>query len=101
MDLLEDLKMSLLNFNFVMIQIIYKVLVLLKNYVNYLKNSAIECFLEEYNERFLNFFSQDITEESLSLEERNIITDIINIFRLKNELNQTIFKRYHKEFQKI
>ena len=44
MDLLEDLKMSLLNFNFVMIQIIYKVLVLLKNYVNYLKNSAIECF---------------------------------------------------------
>ena len=55
MDLLEDLKMSLLNFNFVMIQIIYKVLVLLKNYVNYLKNSAIECFLEEYNERFSNF----------------------------------------------
>ena len=55
MDLLEDLKMSLLNFNFVMIQIIYKVFVLLKNYVNYLKNSVIECFFEEYNKRFLNF----------------------------------------------
>ena len=30
MDLLEDLKMSLLNFNFVMIYIIHKMLVLLK-----------------------------------------------------------------------
>ena len=32
-------------------------------------------------------FSQDKTKESLSLEEVNVITDIINIFRLKNELN--------------
>ena len=31
MDLLEDLKMSLINLNFAMIYIIHKVLVLLKN----------------------------------------------------------------------
>ena len=40
MDLLEDLKMLLLNFNFVMIYIIHKMSVLLKNHVNYLKDSA-------------------------------------------------------------
>ena len=34
MDLLEDLKMSLLNFNFIMICMIHKMLVLLK--LNYL-----------------------------------------------------------------
>ena len=38
MDLLKDLKMSLLNFNFVMIYIIHKMLVLLKNNLNYLKD---------------------------------------------------------------
>ena len=36
MDLLEDLKMSLLNFNFVMIYIIHKMVVFLKNHLNYL-----------------------------------------------------------------
>ena len=44
-DLLEDLKMSLLNFSFVMIYIIHKMLVLLKNNLNYLKDSIFECFL--------------------------------------------------------
>ena len=34
MDLLEDLKMSLFNFSFVMIYIIHKILVLLKNSLN-------------------------------------------------------------------
>ena len=34
MDLLEDLKMSLLNFSFAMIYIIHKMLVLLKNHPN-------------------------------------------------------------------
>ena len=37
MDLLKDLKMSLLNFSFVMIYIIHKMLVLLKNHPNFLK----------------------------------------------------------------
>ena len=45
MNLLEDIKMSLLNFNFVMIYIIHKMLLLLKNHVNYLRNSIFECFL--------------------------------------------------------
>ena len=49
MDLLEDLKMSLLNFSFFMICIIHKMLVLLKNNLNYLKDNIFECFSKEYN----------------------------------------------------
>ena len=49
MDLLEDLKMQFLNFNFVMISIIHRILVLLKNNLNYLKESIFECFFKEYN----------------------------------------------------
>ena len=37
MDLLEDLKKSLLNFNFFMICMIFKMLVLFKNQLNYLR----------------------------------------------------------------
>ena len=55
MDLLEDLKMPLVNFNFVMIYIIHEMLVLLKNHLNYLKSSIFECFFKEYN-RLLIFF---------------------------------------------
>ena len=49
MDLLEYLRMSLLNFNFVMIYIIHKIFVLLKNHWNYLKDSIFECFFKECN----------------------------------------------------
>ena len=49
MHLLEDLKTLLLNFNFVMICIICKMLVFLKNNLNYLKDSTFECFFKEYN----------------------------------------------------
>ena len=49
MHLLEDLKMSLLNFSFAMIYIIHKMLVLLKKNLNYLKDSIFECFFKEYN----------------------------------------------------
>ena len=48
-DLLKNLEMLLLNFNFDMIYIIHKKLVLLKNNLNYLKDSIFECFLKEYN----------------------------------------------------
>ena len=44
MDLLEDLRMSLLNFSFVMIYIIREMLVLLKFRLNYLKDSIFQCF---------------------------------------------------------
>ena len=57
MDLLEGLKVSLLNFNFVMIYIIHKMLVLLKNHLNYLKDNIFECFFKEYN-MLLIFFKK-------------------------------------------
>ena len=49
MDLLEDLRTSLSNLNFVMIYIIHKVLALLKNHVSYLKDNIFECFFKKYN----------------------------------------------------
>ena len=45
MDLLKDLKMSLLNFNFVMIYIIHKMLILIKNNLNYLNIVFSNAFL--------------------------------------------------------
>ena len=45
MDLLEHSKMSLLDFNFAMIYTIQKVLALLRNHLNYLKDSIFESFL--------------------------------------------------------
>ena len=44
MDLLKDLKMSVLNFRLVMMYIIHKMLVLLKNQLKCLKDSIFECF---------------------------------------------------------
>ena len=55
MNLLEDLKMSNSNFNFLMIYKIHKMLVLVKNNLNYVKDSIFECFFKEYN-RLLIFF---------------------------------------------
>ena len=40
MYLLEDLRTAPLNFNFVMIQIIHKILVLIKNLMNYLQDKT-------------------------------------------------------------
>ena len=61
MDLLEDLKMLLLNFSFVMIYIIRKMLALLKNHLNFLKDNIFECFFKKYNRLLLfkkiDFFS--------------------------------------------
>ena len=48
MDLLENLKMPILNFSFFMICVIHKMLALLKNNLNYLKDSIFECFSKEY-----------------------------------------------------
>ena len=41
--------MSLLNCNFVVIYIIHKILVLLKNHLNYVKDNIFECCFKEYN----------------------------------------------------
>ena len=56
MDLLEDLKTSLLNFNFIMTYIIHNILVLLKNHLNYLKDNIFECLFKNYNR--LSFFKK-------------------------------------------
>ena len=57
-NLLEDLRMSLLNFSNVMIYIIRKMSVLLENHLNYLKNNIFESFFKEYNK--LLFFKKII-----------------------------------------
>ena len=55
MHLMEDLKMFLLNFNFAMIYIVHKILVLLKNNLNCLKDNIFKWFLWSIIE-FLFFF---------------------------------------------
>ena len=82
MDLLKD-------FNFLMIYIIHKMKVLLKNYLNYLKDDIFE-FLFNYYNRLLVFkknifFSFYITMENLRFEDEKIIKDIRKLFRLKKE----------------
>ena len=49
MKLLEDLKKSLLNFSMIIIYIIHKILVLIKNHLNYLKDTIFECFFKKHN----------------------------------------------------
>ena len=49
MDSLKDLKISLLSFTFVIIYIIHKMLVLLKDSLNYLKDNIFECLFKKYN----------------------------------------------------
>ena len=46
--------MSLLNFSFIMMKTIHKILVLIKNQLNYLKDNIFEWFFKEYN-RLLSF----------------------------------------------
>ena len=48
-SLLEDLRMSLLYFNFAIIYIIHKILVLLKNHLNISKDNIFECFFQKHN----------------------------------------------------
>ena len=53
MNLLDDLRVPLLNFNFAMIYIIHKILVLIKNHLSYLKDNIFECFFKKYNRLLL------------------------------------------------
>ena len=41
--------LSLLNFNFVMIRIIHKILVLIKSHMNYLKDNVFKSFYKKYS----------------------------------------------------
>ena len=96
MYLFKDFKMSLLSFNFVIIYIIHKILVLLKNSLNYLICSILKSSFKEYNKRLFFFFSQHIMMESLSLEKENITKDI---FLDKKELNYTAIKGIRNLFR--
>ena len=49
-----DLRISLLNFNFAMIYIIYKFFVLIKNHLNYLDDNIFECFLLFLKKKFFS-----------------------------------------------
>ena len=49
MNLSEDLKKSILNFSFIMTYTIHKILLLIKNNLNYLKDNIFECFCKKYN----------------------------------------------------
>ena len=53
MDLLKALKMSLLSFNFVMTYIIHKMLVLIKNHLNYQKIIFSNAFLRSIIDFYL------------------------------------------------
>ena len=53
-----DLRNSLSNFNFDMIHIIHKMLVLIKNHMNYLKDNIFEFSLKKYN-RLLFFLKNN------------------------------------------
>ena len=97
MDLLDHLKMSILNFNFVMIYILYKMLVVFKNHLYYLKDNVFECFFKKYNRLLffltkLIFFSEHIMIKNPRPEEDKIIKDIRNLSKLKKELNYTAIK---------
>ena len=47
--LLEDLKISHLNVNFIIFYIIQKMFMLIKNKLNYVKGSILKYFLKEYS----------------------------------------------------
>ena len=44
-----NLNISLLNFNFAMFNIINKILVLIKNHLDYLKDNTLEFFFKKFN----------------------------------------------------
>ena len=47
MNLFKDFKKSRLNFSFILIYTIHKILVLIKNHLNYFKDNIFECFLKK------------------------------------------------------
>ena len=50
-----DLKISLLNLSFAMIFIIHKILVLIKNHLNYLKDNILELSFKKYERLLKNY----------------------------------------------
>ena len=77
-----------------MIYIIHKMLVLLKNHLNYLQEKVffLRSMTDFYFFKKKQFFWQHIVMENPRPEEENIISDLRNLFRLKQELNYTAIK---------
>ena len=83
------LKISFLNFNFTMICIIHKILVLIKKRLNYFKDNIFECFFRKYNRLsfFLYyFFIILLVMENPRSQEGKIFKDTRNLFRLTKEI---------------
>ena len=63
-----DLTTSLLNFNFAMIYIIYKILVLIKNRFSYVKHNIFEISFKKHNRlplfKKIIFFSKNMMMEN-------------------------------------
>ena len=105
-DLLKDLKMLLLNFCFLMVYIICKILVLLKNHLNYLEDNLFECFFKEALWFFILKKKKNWKMKNWRFEEENIIKNVGNLFRLKKETKgikdkilrniKNLFEKYHK-----
>ena len=99
MDLLEDLKMSLLCFNFVMIYITHKILVFLKN-----KDSILQCFFKElmdFNFFFKKiFFFKTYNHGNFKSWKRKDNWRYKKLFQTKKtELNYTVIKDIRNLFQ--
>ena len=77
--------MSLLNVSFVMIYIICKMLVLLKNHLSYLKDNIFKCFFKKYNKLLFKkwFFLYYIMMRNLRPEEENIVKVVLDQKRIK------------------
>ena len=101
MGLLEDLKKSLLNFSFIMIYRIHKILVLIKNHLNYLKDNIFECFFKKHNGLLFKTKKKQKTKLKIQgLKKKKTIKDVRNIFRLKKELNHTAIKDIRNCFRR-
>ena len=55
-----DLRVSLLNFNFALKYLIHKILVLIKNHLNYLQDNIFKFFFKKYNSLKFNFYLKNI-----------------------------------------
>ena len=70
-----------------MIQIIHKILVLIKNHMDYFKDNIFEFLFKKYNRllffKKIIFFSKYIMMENPRPEKEKVIKDIRNLFRLK------------------
>ena len=102
MALLRDCQISLLNFSIVMIYIVHKMLVLVRNHLNYLKDNIFNYLFKSYHRFLLSekkiVFSEHIMMENQRPEEENIIKDIRDLFRLK-KINFTVIKGIRNLFR--